>query len=68
MNIPDTFVKRDILIVSRGVPTKEYPMNGLFEFDQARALAALGHDVKMLVVDIRSFLRKRPFGIYHYSN
>jgi len=67
LNIPDTFVKRDILIVSRGVPTKEYPMNGLFEFDQARALAALGHDVKMLVVDIRSFLRKRPFGIYHYS-
>ncbi len=53
--------------MSRGVPTKEYPMNGLFEFDQARALAALGHDVKMLVVDIRSFLRKRPFGIYHYS-
>jgi len=67
VNIPDNNTKRDILIVSRGVPTKEYPMLGLFELDQATALAAFGHNVKMLVVDLRSFLRKRPFGIHHYS-
>lgn len=67
MNISDNNAKRDILIVSRGIPTKEYPMLGLFEIDQARALAAFGHNVKMLVVDLRSFLRKRPFGIHHYS-
>ena len=67
MNIPDNNAKRDILIVSRGIPTKEYPMLGLFELDQARALASFGHNVKMLVVDLRSFLRKRPFGIHHYS-
>lgn len=67
MNIPDNNTKRDILIVSRGIPTKEYPMLGLFELDQATALAAFGHNVKMLVVDLRSFLRKRPFGIHHYS-
>jgi len=67
VNIPDNNTKRDILIVSRGIPTKEYPMLGLFELDQATALAAFGHNVKMLVVDLRSFLRKRPFGIHHYS-
>lgn len=67
MNKPSDYGKRDILIVSRGIPTREYPMNGLFEIDQAKALAAFGHNVKMFVVDIRSILRKRPFGIHHYS-
>lgn len=52
-----------ILIISRGYPTKKYPMHGIFEFDQAKAIAALGHDVIFITVDIRSLRRFRKFGI-----
>lgn len=54
----------DILIISRGVPTKQYPLNGIFEWDQAKALASIGHDVTFFAVDLRSLRRKRRFGIY----
>jgi hypothetical protein len=27
-----------VLILSRGMPSEKYPMHGIFEFDQARAL------------------------------
>lgn len=51
-----------ILIVARGYPTKEYPTNGIFEFDQARALANLGHNVIYAAIDTRSIRRKRKWG------
>ena len=52
-----------ILIISRGYPTEKYKMNGIFEFDQAKALAAAGHKVVYAAVDVRSIRRWRKWGI-----
>ncbi|WP_226643038.1 glycosyltransferase [Mesobacillus subterraneus] len=51
-----------ILIVSRGYPSKEYKMNGIFEFDQAKALVSAGHKVIYIAIDLRSIRRKRNWG------
>lgn len=51
-----------ILFVSRGYPTTKYAMNGIFEFDQAKALAARGHEVIFAAVDLRSIRRWRRWG------
>ncbi|MBP5318526.1 MAG: glycosyltransferase, partial [Paludibacteraceae bacterium] len=50
-----------IAIVSRGIPTAQAPMNGIFEWDQARALRDAGHDVRFLVLDYRR-VSDRPMG------
>ena len=34
-----------VLVVARGYPSEKYKMNGIFEFDQAKALAKAGHKV-----------------------
>lgn len=52
----------NILLISRGYPTEKYKMNGIFEFDQARALVKEGHNVILAVIDVRSFRRKRKWG------
>lgn len=52
-----------ILMIARGYPTKKYKMNGIFEFDQAKALAAAGHKVVYAAVDVRSIRRWRKWGI-----
>ena len=52
-----------ILIISRGIPSKQDPQWGSFEFDQAKALTALGHDVIMASVDTRFRLFWRKFGM-----
>lgn len=52
-----------IFFVSRGYPTKQHPQWGCFEFDQARALKRLGHEVVMISVDIRFRPYRRKFGI-----
>lgn len=54
-----------VLIVSGGKPTKEYPLNGNFAFEQAEALADSGADVTFFGIDLRSFRRKRLYGISH---
>lgn len=51
-----------IFIISRGYPSEKYVTNGIFEFDQAKALASLGNEVVFLALDLRSFRRKRKFG------
>lgn len=51
-----------ILLLSRGYPTTKYKTNGIFEFDQAKSLAAAGHTVIFGVIDIRSFRKYRQFG------
>lgn len=51
-----------IFIVSRGYPSSAYVTNGIFEFDQAKALRMQGHEVVMLCTDLRSIRRKRKFG------
>ena len=54
-----------ILIVSRGVPSAKYKTNGIFEFDQARALAKAGCKVVYAAVDVRSIRRWRKWGFEH---
>lgn len=43
-----------IYIVARGYPTEKYLGNGIFEFDQAKALVPRGHEVIYLAIDLRS--------------
>ncbi len=52
-----------ILLISRGYPTTQAPMNGIFEWDQAKALAEAGHRVVVGAVDLRSLRHRRPVGI-----
>ena len=53
-----------IVVVSRGVPDTHDPLLGIFERDQARALAASGHDVVVVALDVRSARRRRRWGTY----
>lgn len=53
----------NITVAASGIPTKEYPLNGTFEFQQAKALAKDGHNVSYLVFDFRPLLIKRKHGI-----
>lgn len=52
-----------VLIVANGMPTKENPLLGIFEFDQAKALAARGVEVWFFAIDLRSIRRRRKIGI-----
>jgi glycosyltransferase involved in cell wall biosynthesis len=52
-----------IMIISRGYPTNKYKMNGIFEFDQAKALAKAGCKVVLAAVDVRSIRRWRKWGL-----
>ena len=56
-----------ICVISRGYPSDAYKMNGIFEYDQAKALAGAGMKVVMAVVDLRSFRRKRKWGLEHFT-
>lgn len=56
-----------VFVISKGMPTEKYPLNGIFEYDQAKALAKVGHDVTMLVIDLRSRSYKRNFGWFSYE-
>jgi glycosyltransferase involved in cell wall biosynthesis len=51
-----------VLIVTRGYPTVKYKMNGIFEFDQAKALLEAGHKVIYVAIDMRSLRRWRKWG------
>ena len=53
----------NIYLIARGFTTDNDPQWGCFEFDQAKALAAKGHKVTMLSVDVRWKSRNRKFGI-----
>lgn len=39
-----------ILEVSYGCPSDKYPLNGLFQLDQAKALSVYGHEVVFAAV------------------
>lgn len=51
-----------IVIVSRGLPSEQYRTNGIFEYDQAKALAKAGCRVILAGLDLRSVRRKRKWG------
>lgn len=55
----------DVLIVSRGIPSESYPLLGIFEMDQAQALAQNGVRPIVFAIDLRSIRRKRTFGMGH---
>lgn len=52
-----------ILIIARGIPNQHDPQEGCFEWDQAKALASLGHEVVIMAVDGRVRKYWRPLGI-----
>lgn len=53
----------NVFVISRGLPEEG---SGIFEFDQAKALADYGHDVTFIALDLRSIRRKRELGIKTY--
>lgn len=56
-----------ILIVARGYPSEKYKMNGIFEFDQAKALVEAGHKVIYAAIDVRSLRRTRKWGFESFK-
>lgn len=56
-----------VAVISRGTPNKRYPMYGIFEFDQAKALAKKGIEVAFVAIDFRSNAFKRKYGLMHYD-
>ena len=52
-----------VMIISRGYPTDKYKMYGIFEFDQAKALAKAGCKVVFAAIDVRSIRRWRKWGL-----
>lgn len=60
----------NILLISRGIPSKQEPQWGCFEYEQAKALANLGHNVIVASVDSRFRLYPRKLGmtITHDNN
>ena len=56
-----------ILIIARGYPTEKYKMNGIFEFDQAKASVQAGHKVIYSAVDVRSIRRWRKWGFESFE-
>lgn len=55
-----------VLIIASGYPTSKYGGNGIFEFDQAKALAQAGCKVVYAAVDRRSIRRWRKWGYEHF--
>lgn len=52
-----------ILIIARGYPSEQSKMNGIFEFDQAKALANNGNEVTYIALDMRSICHSRKWGV-----
>jgi len=55
-----------ILLIARGYPSSKWPINGIFEFDQAKALNNLGHKVVLASIDLRSIRRWRQWGANYF--
>lgn len=56
-----------VAIISRGRPTPEDPMYGIFEFDQAKALAKKDIEVAFITIDFRNWTVKRKYGLFQYE-
>ena len=52
-----------ILEISWGCPSDKWPMNGLFQFDQAKAISNAGRKVVFLALDVRSVRKWRKWGM-----
>jgi len=56
-----------VLFVSYGCPSVMYPVNGVFQFDQAKALRSAGIDVAFAAIDLRSIRKWRKWGLHSFS-
>ena len=56
-----------ILIIARGIPSDKHPQDGCFEWDQAKALAAKGHEIVVMSIDGRVRKYWRSPGIKKYD-
>jgi glycosyltransferase involved in cell wall biosynthesis len=56
-----------VLLISKGVPTQKAPLNGIFEWDQALALAQNGVEVAYMALDFRKITDVRPWGVRTYK-
>ena len=56
-----------ILVTGRGFDAPGSHSLGIFEQDQARALARYGHEVRFAAIDTRSLRRRRPLGVHRYT-
>ena len=56
-----------VAIISRGKPTPQYPLYGIFEFDQAKALVKKGIEVAFIAIDFRAWSFKRKYGLLKYE-
>lgn len=52
-----------ILVLARGVPSDDNPQDGCFEWDQAKALKSIGHDVVVMHLDARRRKTGHKWGI-----
>ena len=52
-----------VLEFAWGCPSDRYPLNGIFQFDQAQALRDAGLDIVYLALDLRSVRRWRKWGV-----
>ena len=57
-----------VSIISRGIPSTDYPLYGIFEFDQAKALAKRGVDVAFIAIDFRDWSFLRKYGLLQYDS
>lgn len=57
----------NVFIVSNGIPKEKGKINGIFAFDQAKALSEIGYNVYFLVFDVRSIRHKREWGFSNYK-
>ena len=57
----------NVIVISRGFPTDKDKL-GLFEYDQACALADAGHNVIFLALDMRSAIHWRKWGITKFNH
>lgn len=54
----------NVFIISRGLPSKKYPLYGIFELDQACALSKAGNNVVFIAIDFREFFHWRKWGLF----
>lgn len=52
-----------IIELSYGCPSERFPLNGIFQFDQAKALQNAGENVIYVAIDMRSVRKWRRWGI-----
>ena len=50
------------ILIFQGFPNRKYSLNGIFEYDQAKALAQAGNEVIFVAIDVRSIRRWRKWG------